>query len=91
MKKEEINLTKQNVEFSTKPKSERINEEIKHLGLTKEQSTKVFSKIDEDYEIFMVDLKYSAPEVCRKKIQTFLWGIYLQGRMEKKEDILKLF
>ena len=70
---------------------QEILKEVKGIGLTTKQSTKIFAEIEKDEEKFMKDIAYSAPEVIKERIKRFYWELYLRGRIDEKEEILKLF
>jgi len=65
-------------------------EEIKKIGLSKDKSTKIYAELENDYEKLQKDMTYNAPELIRQKMGTYLWSVYIAGRIEEKEDILKL-
>ncbi len=64
-------------------------EKIKKVTLTKKQSTKIFQKILDEYDFIKKDSSYSAPEVIEQRMKRFFWSIYVAGRYDEKNDIIK--
>lgn len=67
----------------------KIIEQIKKVGLTGEQSTKLYVKLEKDYKELQSGMSYSAPEVIKQQMGEFLWNVYIGGRIDEKEDIIK--
>ena len=77
------------IEKELKAENDKIVEQIDEITLNTAQSTEIFSEIESDYKKTMEHLIYSAPEVIRLKLNNFLWGVYIKGRVGEKIDILK--
>lgn len=66
-----------------------VSDNIKAITLSKEQSTSIFAVILEDYNKMIGDWTYKAPEVIEAEQKAFLWDVYVKGRVDEKNDVLK--
>jgi len=70
---------------------EEIKGVIESVSLNKHQSTKIYAEIDEEYQILIKDMAYSAPEVIKLKIGEFLWDVYVTGRVDEKRRYFRYY
>ena len=66
-----------------------IRKTIEGVTLTTKQSTSIMAEILETYGELTDSWRYSAPEVVELGMKEFLWDVYVGGRVDEKEDILK--
>ena len=82
-------IYKEVIEQALSNQKQEFKRVVEEITLDKKQSTKIFSEIGKSYQALLEDSKYSAPEIIKEKIKNFWWGIYIRGRVDEKEDILK--
>ena len=64
-------------------------EKINNVGLTTKEATDVFAQLEKNFKELQKSMTYSAPEVIKQRLNEFLWSVYIKGRVDEKEDILK--
>ncbi len=68
-----------------------MKEQIEQITLTTEQATPIMAEILKGFEELAKGNEYAAPELIKLQLDSFLWRLYVQGRVDEKNDILKLF
>ncbi len=68
-----------------------MKEEIEKITLDTPQATVIMDEILKDFEELAKGNEYAAPELIQLQLHSFLWRLYVRGRVDEKNDILKLF